>query len=63
MSITYESAHKQYRDARDEYDRLESLLAAARAKMNAAERECSVEWRKLLNEHITRVHGISGDGK
>lgn len=50
MSITYESAHKRYRDAREEYFRLESLLAQARATMNAAERECSVEWRKLLDD-------------
>jgi len=51
--IEYESAHKRFRDARDEYCRLESELAVARAKMNAAERECSVEWRKVLaaSEH------------
>lgn len=47
--IDYESTHKRFRDARDEYERLESELAVARAKMNAAERDCSAEWRKLLD--------------
>lgn len=49
MSVTYESAHKRYRDAREEYHQLEAALAIVRAKMNAAERECSAEWRKLLD--------------
>lgn len=52
----YEGAHKRFRDARDEYQRLESELAAARARMNAAERECSVEWRRFLDEAHTRIH-------
>lgn len=47
--IEYESAHKRFRDARDEYYRIESELAVALAKLNAAERECSVEWRQLLD--------------
>lgn len=47
--IEFESTHKRYLDAREEYLRLESLLAVARAKMNEAERNCSVEWRKLLD--------------
>jgi len=56
MSTTYESAHKRYRDARDEYIRLEALLAVAREKMNAAEGECSTEWRKLMNEVEARAN-------
>lgn len=48
MTITYESAHKRFRDAREEYYKLEAALAVARAIMNAAERECSFEWRNLL---------------
>lgn len=46
----YEGAHKRFREARDEYNRIESDLAVARAKLNAAERECSVEWRKVLDD-------------
>jgi len=58
MSITYESAYKRYRDAREEYERLESQLVAVRAKMNAAERECSVELRKLLDEQRAPNSGV-----
>lgn len=50
MTVTYESAHKRYLDAREDCHRLESEMAVARAKMNAAERECSVEWLKLLDD-------------
>lgn len=57
--MTYESAHKRYTDARKEYCELESQLAVARAKMNAAERDCSIEWRKLLD--ASRISPAQGN--
>jgi hypothetical protein len=53
--VSYESAHKRFVDARKEYQRLESELAAARFKMNQAERECSAAWLKVLAEAERRA--------
>lgn len=49
MSDAFDAAHKRFRDAREDYDRLRSELAAACAKMNAAERDVAVEWQKVLD--------------
>lgn len=59
--MTYETAHKRFRDAREKYHRLESELAAARAEMNAAERDVSVEWRKILDEAHARRSALPSE--
>ena len=49
INYAYASARKNYREAREEYFRLESEIAVALAKMTRAERKCSIEWRKVLD--------------
>lgn len=63
MSITYESTHARYVQARQEYFRLESELAAARAKLTAAERDCSVEWRKVLEAAERRGYKLTSQDR
>lgn len=59
--MSYESAHKRFANARERYHQLESELAVARAEMNAAERECSVEWRKVIDEAHARRSAVASD--
>jgi hypothetical protein len=60
--VTFESAHKRLRDAREKYHRLTSELSVARAQLNAAERDVSVEWRKVLDDaHARAASKLSSD--
>jgi IS5 family transposase len=46
---SYDELRAVYAEAKAEYDRLETELAIARAKMRAAERAAIAEWRQITD--------------
>jgi hypothetical protein len=51
----YEELRAVYVEAKAEFDRLESALAVARAKMRVAEREALAEWRSVTDAAKDRI--------